>query len=34
MSAGDGRLGTPAEGRAGTLVRLKIPVRHAGTATL
>ncbi|HEX5586932.1 MAG TPA: sensor histidine kinase [Acidimicrobiia bacterium] len=34
MSAGDGRLGTPEAGRTGTLVRLKIPVRQAGTATL
>jgi len=34
MSAGDGRLGASVDGRAGTLVRLKIPVRQAGTATL
>jgi two-component system, sensor histidine kinase PdtaS len=34
MEAGDGRLGAPVDGRVGTLVRLKIPVRQTGTATL
>ena len=34
MTTGDGRLGVPVPGRVGTLVRLKIPVRQTGTATL